>query len=75
MRRFRVKHDYDDEGKWIPGHPNPVVEVMAAHASEAAEKVCNTALMAEGKLGKYRAQVWPVGGVRAPHEISHFYSP
>ena len=75
MRRFRVKHDYGDDGKWIPDHPNPVVEVAAAHAREAAEKICGTALMTRGKLGKYRAQVWPVGGVRTPDEISHFYSP
>jgi hypothetical protein len=75
MRRFRVKHDYGDDGKWIPDHPNSVVEVAAEHAKEAAEKVCGTALTERSHLGKYRAQVWLVGGVRHPSEISYFYSP
>jgi hypothetical protein len=70
MKTFRVKLDYVD-GKWIKNHPRPVVEVLAATAKEAAELACGETLRSKGR---YRAQVWPLGGVRHAHQISHFYS-
>jgi len=39
MSIFRVKRDYLN-GMWIKNHPNPVVEVMAVDAKNAAEIVC-----------------------------------
>jgi len=61
-------------GKWVKNHPHPVVEVVASNAKAAAELVCGVMLRNKGHLHEYRAQVWPVGGVRHAHEISHFYS-
>lgn len=73
MKTFRVKLDYVD-GKWVKNHPRPVVEVLAATAKEAAELACGETLRSKGRAGEYRAQVWPFGGVRHAHQISHFYS-
>jgi hypothetical protein len=72
MAIFRVKVDYD-HGKHIPDCPQPIVEVLAANAQEAAELACGVPLRRTGRAGQYRAQVWPLGGVRHAHEISHFY--
>jgi hypothetical protein len=73
MQLFRVKRDYDG-GKWVKNHPHPVVEVFAASAREAAELVCGGSLRDKGRACEYRAQVWPLGGVRYANEIAHFYS-
>jgi hypothetical protein len=73
MRIFRVKVDYV-QGRWDPNHPNPIVEVLASDAKEAAESACGRSLRAHGRLGEYCAQVWPVGGVRRASEIAHFFS-
>jgi phosphoglycerate dehydrogenase-like enzyme len=73
MTVFRVKVDYV-RGKWLKNHPYPVVEVLASNAKEAAELVCGMALRDKGRACEYRAQVWPLGGVRQAHEIAHFYS-
>lgn len=73
MPKFKVKHDYD-HGRWISNHPHAVVEIDAPDAKTAAEKVCGIALRESGQKGNYRAQVWPFGGVRHSHQISHFYS-
>lgn len=73
MTVFRVKLDYVD-GKWIKNHPHPIVEVRTATAKEAAELACGAILRSKGPAGEYRAQVWPLGGVRNPHQIAHFYS-
>ena len=73
MTVFRVKRDYLN-GKWIENHPNPVIEVRASNAKEAAEFACGTTLKTRGHAGEYRAKVWPLGGVRYAHEIAHFYT-
>src|SRR5262245_41868337 len=72
MQIFKVKVDYD-RGKWVRNHPNPVVEVHAPGAREAAELACGMPLSESGNMHQYRAQVWPLGGVRYAHEIAHFY--
>jgi hypothetical protein len=73
MQIFRVKHDYE-RGMWIENHPRPVIDILAANAKEAAERVCGTPLRNKGRPGEYRAKVWPFGGVKHAHEIAHFYS-
>jgi len=73
MSIFRVKRDYLN-GMWIKNHPNPVVEVMAVDAKNAAEIVCGVPLKTRGHGGEYCAKVWPLGGVRHAHQIAHFYS-
>jgi hypothetical protein len=73
MPVFNVKVDYDC-GKWVKDHPRPVVEVLAASAKDAAELVCGVELRSKGHANEYRAQVWPLGGVRHAHQIAHFYS-
>jgi hypothetical protein len=73
MTIFKVKVDYAG-GKWVKDHPHPVVEVLASNPKEAAELACGTVLRDKGKACEYRAQVWPLGGVRYAHEIAHFYS-
>jgi hypothetical protein len=73
MTVFRVKVDYVG-GKWAKDHPCPIVEVLAFNAKEAAEFACGMALRNKGRACQYRAQVWPLGGVRHAHEIAHFYS-
>lgn len=73
MQIFRVKHDYEC-GMWIKNHARPVIDIRAANAKEAAEGVCGTTLRNEGRPSEYRAKVWPLGGVRHPHEIAYFYS-
>ena len=73
MKMFRVKVDYAG-GKWVKNHPQPVVEVLASNAKEAAELACGATLRSKGRAGEYRAQVWPLGGVRHAHQIAHFYS-
>jgi hypothetical protein len=73
MAIFKVKVDYAG-GKWVPDHPQPIIEVRAANAREAAEFACGVPLRQGARADQYRAQVWPLGGVRHAHEISHFYS-
>jgi hypothetical protein len=73
MPNFNVKRDYD-HGLWIADHPHPIVEIDAPDAKTAAEMVCGTELRENGQAGSYRAQVWPLGGVRYAHQIAHFYS-
>ncbi len=73
MSIFKVKVDYA-VGMWVKDHPHPVVEVPASNAKDAAEFVCGIRLKNTGSVYEYRAQVWPLGGVRRAHEISHFYS-
>jgi hypothetical protein len=72
MPIFNVKRDYD-HGLWISNHPHPIVEIDAPDAKTAAEIVCGTELRSKGRAGEYRAQVWPLGGVRNAHQIEHFY--
>ena len=72
MAIFKVKVDYAD-GKWVKNHPRPVVEVCACNAKEAAQLALGETLT-DTKGPEYRAQVWPLGGVRRADEITHFYS-
>jgi len=72
MTLFRVKVDYA-EGVWVKDHPHPIVEVLATSAKAAAELACGTTLRDSGHPSKYRAQVWPLGGVRHTREIKRFY--
>lgn len=74
MPIFKVKRDYDDHGIWMSEHPRPIVETDASDAKAAAEMVCGTSLRDRGQPGHYRAQVWPLGGVRRAGEIKRFYS-
>ena len=74
MNYYRVKRDYV-RGLWDANYPHPpVVTVLASSAEEAATLVCGVPLRKRGKRGEYRAQVWPLGGVRRPERIEHFYS-
>jgi hypothetical protein len=73
MRIFRVKRDYE-RGIWLKDHPNPVIDICAGSAQDAAERVCGTTLRNRGRADEYRAKVWPLGGVRLAREIEHYYS-
>ncbi len=73
MTIFKAKVDYAG-GKSVKNHPRPVVEVRASNAKEAAELACGVALRDKGRACEYRAQVWPLGGVRYAHKVAHFYS-
>jgi hypothetical protein len=73
MGTYKVKRDYVG-GVWVKDHPNPVVEVRAANADEAAKAVIGGELRRKGRRDRYCAQVWPLGGVRRAEEIGHFYT-
>jgi hypothetical protein len=73
MSIYKVKRDYEG-GMWVKDHPNPVVEVRAANADEAAKLVLGKELHRKGTQDQYCAQAWPLGGVRRADEIAHFYS-
>jgi hypothetical protein len=73
MNTYKVKRDYKC-GIWVKDHPDPVVEVRAANADEAAKLVLGKDLRRKGHLNQYCAQVWPLGGVQRAKEIAHFYS-
>jgi hypothetical protein len=73
---IRVKPDYR-EGVWIENHPDAIIEVGVSNEKElegAVERLCGEPLHANGPYTKYRAQAWPVGGVRYAHEIKYFFS-
>jgi hypothetical protein len=72
MNYYRVKSDYV-RGLWDANGPS-VVTVRAINAEEAATLVCGGPLRKRGKPCEYRAQVWPLGGVRHPNQIERFYA-
>jgi hypothetical protein len=70
---LQVKSDYV-RGLWDANHRGPaVVTVRAMNAEEAAMLVYGGPLRKRGKPCEHRAQVWPLGGVRDPSQIEHFY--
>jgi hypothetical protein len=74
MNYYRVKSDYV-RGLWDANHRGPsVVTVRAMNAEVAAMRVCGGPPRKRGKPCDYRAQVWPLGGVRDPNQIEHFYT-
>jgi hypothetical protein len=68
MPSFNVQRYKDGQHYGLPSF-----NIEAENEKEAAEKVCGERLIQDGgKLGTYRAKVWPSG---QPGKIVHFSTP